>query len=137
MTEIEDILQQSHTIAIVGYSAKAERPSHWIADYLEVHGYQVYRVNPVLESTAELPIYPRLAEIPVPIDIVDIFRAPEHAPAIVQSSMAIGAKTIWMQPGAENPNAAEVAQTAGLKVVVGTCLYAEHKRQYAIEHHHP
>jgi predicted CoA-binding protein len=127
MRSLEAILQQSKSVAVIGYSAKEERPSHWISNYLADQGYRVYRVNPVLGSSKEVPIFRSLSELPETVDIVDVFRAPEHLPAIVAEVIAHGAKVVWMQPGAENEDAAELARTAKLEAVVGVCIYAKHK----------
>jgi predicted CoA-binding protein len=127
MRSLEAILQQSKSVAVIGYSAKEERPSHWISNYLADQGYRVYRVNPVLDSSKEVPIFRSLSELPETVDIVDVFRAPEHLPAIVAEVIAHGAKVVWMQPGAENEDAAELARTAKLEAVVGVCIYAKHK----------
>lgn len=121
-------MTDSKSVAVVGYSAKAERASHWISNYLEEQGYRVYRINPVLESTTERPIFASLSELPETVDIVDVFRAPEHLPQVVNDAVAHGAKVVWMQPGAENEEAAAQARAAGLEAVVGACLYAEHKK---------
>ncbi len=126
--DIPSILAESRTIAVVGWSVKADRPSHWIAEYLEQEaGYQVFRVNPVAESSEARPVWPDLDSLPGPVDLVDVFRAPPHLPAIVEEAVRLGAKVVWMQPGAENEAAAEAAQAAGLTAVVGECLYARHK----------
>ena len=133
MADIARILRGCKAIAVVGYSHKPQRPSHWISNYLEEHGYRVHRVNPVLESTADCPIYPTLADVPEPVDIVDVFRAPPHVPAIVDAAIAIGAKVVWMQPGTENPAAAQSGTAAGLDAIVGNCIYREHKAVFHIE----
>jgi predicted CoA-binding protein len=127
MRSIEEILQQSKSVAVIGYSAKEDRPSHWISNYLVEQGFRVYRVNPVLESSSEVPIYRSLSELPETVDIVDVFRAPEHLPAIVDEVIAHGAKVVWMQPGAENEEAATQARAASVEAVVGDCIYAKHK----------
>lgn len=127
MRSLEQILQESKSIAIIGYSAKEARPSHWISNYLVEQGFQVYRVNPILDSSDEVPIFRSLAELPETVDIVDVFRAPEHLPAIVEAAIAHQAKVVWMQPGAENEDAAAQARAAGVEAVVGACIYAKHK----------
>lgn len=127
MDTIQQILERSRSVAVVGYSAKEERASHWISSYLEEQGYRVYRINPALESTPERPVLKSIAHLPETVDVVDVFRAPEHVPAIVDEAIAHGAKVIWMQPGAKNEDAAAQARAAGLEAVVGACIYAEHK----------
>lgn len=132
--DIPSILADSRSVAVVGWSLKADRPSHWIAEYLEKEaGYRVFRVNPVAESTAERPVWPDLTSVPEPPDVVDVFRAPQHLPAVVAEAAKCGAKVVWMQPGAENEAAAAAARGEGLTAVVGECLYARHKAWRAEE----
>src|SRR5579859_3061110 len=132
-SQIKALLERVHTVAVVGYSDKADRPSNQIAEFLAQHGFDVYRVNPTLASeaganTGEKRIYASLAEIPVPIDVVDIFRRPENVPEIVQEAIAVGAKAIWMQLGIINEEAARSADSAGLDVVMDRCMRVESKR---------
>lgn len=125
MKTIDEILRDAKSVAVVGWSQNPERPSHWIAEYLEKAGYAVTRVNPGLVNRGIAGVE---AAIPRGVDVVDVFRSPEHLPAIVQEAVAAGAKVVWMQPGAENEEAAEAARIAGLTAIVGPCMYAEHKR---------
>lgn len=122
---IERILRSMRSVAVVGWSENPERPSHWIAAYLEERGFAVTRVNPALAAKGVAGV---AAAIPAGVDVVDVFRAPPHLPAIVEEAIAAGARTVWMQPGAENEEAAETARAAGLTAIVGPCLYAEHRR---------
>jgi predicted CoA-binding protein len=124
---IPEILERAKTVAVVGWSEKPERPSHWIAAYLQQAGYAVTRVNPGLAARGVPGV---VAAIPRGVDVVDVFRAPEHAPAVVQEAIAAGAKVVWMQPGAENEDAAAAARAAGLTAIVGPCLYAEHRKRH-------
>ncbi len=130
MRAIADILKQTKSVAVVGWSEKKDRPSHWIADYLERVGYAVTRVNPAL---AERGVAGVTAMIPRGVDVVDVFRAPEHVPAIVGEALAAGAKVLWLQPGAENEDAARVARAAGMETLVGECIYMEHRRLFGGE----
>jgi predicted CoA-binding protein len=123
--EIGRILREAKSIAVVGWSQNPERPSHWIAAYLEQQGFAVTRVHPALAAQGVAGV---AAAIPRGTDVVDVFRAPEHAPAVVAEAIAAGAKVVWMQPGAENEDAAATARAAGLAAIVGICLYAEHRR---------
>ena len=126
--EIEAILAAARTVAVVGWSARAERPSHWIAAYLAEAGYRVHRVNPVEAPGSEaLPVLATLAEIGAEIDVVDVFRAPQFVPEVVAAASAAGAKVVWMQPGAENEAAAARVRELGMTAVVGRCLYADHR----------
>lgn len=123
---IRQILLHARTIAVVGFSAKPERPSHWIAEYLQRNGYRVIPVNPGIEEALGEKCYRTLAEVPDAVDLVDIFRSPEHVPEVVEHAIAKGAKVVWMQEGAENEEAAAAARRAGLEAVVGRCIFRDH-----------
>jgi len=125
--EIRDILRTARSIAVVGYSDNPGRDSNRVGRYLADQGYQVFPVNPNAGPAAGLKFYPDLASIPVPIDIVDIFRRPEAIPAIVDEAIRLGAKTIWMQEGLADNVAAGKARAAGLRVVMSRCIMKEHK----------
>jgi hypothetical protein len=126
-TELE-ILRTSKTIAVVGLSSHAWRPSHEIAEYLKKQGYRIIPVNPNEEQVLGETSYPRLEDVPEKVDLVSVFRRPEYVPEIVESAIRIGAKAVWMQPGTENAAAAARAREAGLMVVAGPCIYVEHRR---------
>jgi uncharacterized protein len=126
-SEIKQLLEGTSTIAVVGYSDRPDRPSNSVAHALQEAGYSVYLVNPTLQSETE-KIYSNLAEIPVKIDMVDIFRRPADVPPIIEEAIAVGAKAVWMQLGIRNDEAAERAEQAGLKVVQDRCLKVEHRR---------
>jgi len=131
MVQSEDglrkILTTSKTIAVVGLSNNPERPSYDVASYLKDHGYRIIPVNPTIKEALGEKAYPSLKEIPERVDVVQIFRRPEEVPAIVEDAIAIGAKVVWMQPGAENEDAAAKAESAGLKAVVGACMRTVHR----------
>ncbi len=129
--EIKEILKGVKNIAVVGLSDKPGRDGHRVAAYLKTQGYKLFPVNPTIEKTLGENSYPRLEDIPEHIDVVDIFRAPEHVPSIVESAMAIGAKVVWMQLGVVNEEAAERGRDAGLTVVIDRCMMQEHKRLLA------
>ncbi len=123
--DIEKILAQYRTVAIVGASANAERPSYRVADFLKKEGYSIIPVTPkggeILAETA----YPDLASIPVTVDVVDIFRRPEEVMPVVEAAIAIRAKAVWMQEGIVNEEAAAKAKKAGLIVVMDRCMRKE------------
>jgi predicted CoA-binding protein len=131
MVQSEDglrkILTTSKTIAVVGLSNNPERPSYDVANYLKDHGYRIIPVNPTIKEALGEKAYPSLKEIPERVDVVQIFRRPEDVPAVVDDAIAIGAKVVWMQPGAENEDAAAKAEAAGLKAVVGACMRTVHR----------
>lgn len=120
------ILRQSKTIAVVGLSPDPERPSHQVAAYLQAQGYRVIPVNPQAERILGERSYPDLASLPERVDVVDIFRRPEHVPAIVEAAIARGIPAIWMQLGIVHEEAARRARAAGLLVVMDRCMQQEH-----------
>jgi predicted CoA-binding protein len=124
------ILRSVRTIAIVGASADPARPSHEVADFLSRHGYRIVAVNPAMAPGAlgPIPVYPDLASIAHPVDMVDIFRRSEAAGAIADQAVAIGAKVVWMQLGVRDDDAAARAEAAGLRVVMDRCPKIEFRR---------
>lgn len=128
MDPISKILSQAETIAVVGLSNNPARPSYDVAQYLQRSGYRIIPVNPNETEVLGERAYPDLMSVPGRIDIVDIFRRPEFVPEIVQQAIARGAQVVWMQPGTENYDAADAAEAAGIKTVVGMCLRVQHKR---------
>jgi len=125
---IETILRQSHTVAIVGLSDNPQRPSYDVAQFLQQQGYRIIPVNPSITEVLGERAYPDLASIPEPIDVVDIFRRSEAIPPIVEEAVRIGAKSVWMQMGVSNEQAAEKARAAGLLVVMDRCMMQEAQR---------
>jgi predicted CoA-binding protein len=126
-SEIKKILTESKSIAVVGASNKPERDSYRIMQYLIEAGYNVIPVNPAYPQVLGKNCYPDLRQIEESIDIVDIFRRSEDVLPIVQDAAIINAKTIWMQIGVQNEEAAQLALRAGLKVVMNRCIMVEHR----------
>ncbi len=126
---IHDLLRECKTIAVVGLSPNPLRPSHEVAAYLQRAGYQIIPVNPNQSEVLGQRCYARLEDIPVPIDIVDVFRRPENVPAVADSAIAIRAKCLWLQQGIRHAQAAAKAQAAGLLVIQDACLFLEHKKR--------
>jgi predicted CoA-binding protein len=124
------ILTTYKTIAMVGLSDDPYRPSHFAAIYMQSWGYDIIPVNPRLTGTTILgqPVYASLADIPRPVEIVDVFRKAEDVPPIAEEAIAIGAKVLWMQLGIVNEDAARHARAAGLDVVMNRCVKIEHAR---------
>lgn len=127
---IREILRDTKTIAMVGASTNWARPSFFAMKYLQAKGYRVIPVNPGAAGQEILgeKVYATLKDIPVKIDMVDVFRAPEHVPPIADDAIAIGAKVLWLQLGVVNEDAARKAEAAGLKVVMDRCPKIEFGR---------
>ena len=125
---IRNLLQQARTIAVVGISAKPDRPSHEVAHYLQRAGYTIIPVNPAYEEVLGQKCYPSLHEVPGKIDLVDVFRKPAEVMAVVDEAIAVGAGSVWLQLGVIAPAAADKAAAAGLKVVSDRCTKIEHRR---------
>ncbi len=126
---IRRILENHKVIAMVGLSPKEERPSNVVARFLMAHGYAVIPVNPGQREILGQPCYPDLRSIPVKVDMVDVFRKSEDVPPIAAEAIAIGAKSLWLQLGVINREAAERA-AAGLDVVIDRCLKIEYTRLF-------
>jgi uncharacterized protein len=123
---ITRLLEETRTIAVVGLSARPERPSHGVARYLQSAGYKIFPVNPAESEILGERAYAKLEDVPEKIDVVEVFRRPEFVPDIVESAIRIGAKAVWMQEGVVNEAAAERARKAGLTVVMDRCMRKEH-----------
>lgn len=126
--KIREILQKSKTVAVVGLSPNPERDSYEVAKYLQEAGYRIIPVNPRADEILGEKAYPDLASVPEKIDVVDIFRRPEHVPPVVDEAIKVGARSVWMQLGVVNEEAAKKAAEAGLDVVMDRCMLREHKR---------
>jgi predicted CoA-binding protein len=122
------ILEDYRRIGMVGLSSNPFRPSHFAAIYLISEGYDVIPVNPREKEILGRRCYPTLSAIPGGIEVVNIFREPAAVPAIVEESIGIGARVIWMQLGVIHDEAAERARAAGLEVVMDRCMKIEHAR---------
>jgi uncharacterized protein len=124
--ELRQILSNASTIAVVGASSKPDRSSHGIMRRLQEVGYRVIPVNPYETEVLGERAYPSLKDVPVKIDVVDVFRRPEFTPAVADDAVAVGAKVLWLQSGIENEDAAARAKAGGLKVVMDACLATVH-----------
>jgi uncharacterized protein len=123
------ILRNAKTIAIVGASPNPARSSYFVATYLlQSSDYEVYFVNPNADEILGHPVYKSLADLPVVPDIVDVFRKASDIPQVIDDVLAIGAKTVWVQLGIWNQEAAEYGESKGLTVVMDRCLKVEHAR---------
>lgn len=122
------ILSQAKNIAIVGLSDKAHRPSYFTAKYLIEHKYNVIPVTPMCDEILGRQCYPTLADIPVPVDIVDCFRRSDEMVSLATQAAAINAPVLWMQLGVVNEQAKQQAESDGLEVVMDRCTKIEHAR---------
>jgi predicted CoA-binding protein len=125
---IRRLLASPRTVAIVGMSADPQKASSFVASYLQHEGYRIVPVNPRGGRVLGETIYPDLASIPVPVDIVDVFRPAAEAVEFARQTVAIGARALWLQLRIVNFEAAELAAAAGLDVVMDRCLKMEHGR---------
>ncbi len=120
------IYATTKTIAVVGASADPTKAAHVIPRYLQSQGYRILPVNPRGGELFGEPVFRSLAEIDVPVDVVDVFRPTEEAPEIARQAIAIGAKVLWLQVGIESDEAQRLAEAAGLTVVMNRCMGATH-----------
>jgi hypothetical protein len=125
---IQRVLLTAATVAIVGLSDNELRASNFVGYYLKRHGYDVIPVNPRETEILGQKCYPSLLDVPVPVDIVDVFRAPEALPGIARDAVAIRASALWCQFGVINEEGAQIADDGGLTVIMDRCLKIEHAR---------
>jgi predicted CoA-binding protein len=125
---IQRIILTAHNVALVGLSSNELRPSNFVGYYLKRHGYRVIPVNPNEERVFGEPAYPSLHDVPVPIDVVDVFRQSEAVPALAREAVEVGAGALWLQFGVLSPEGAEIAAAGGLDVVMDRCMKVEHAR---------
>jgi len=131
---IRRILHSTRTVAIVGLSSNVLRPSHFVGFYLQRHGYRIVPVNPRERAVLGETSYPSLADIPFPVDLVDVFRQPDAVPAIAEDAVQIEARALWLQFGVISPRGAEIARRGGLQVVMDRCMKVEHARHMGRMH---
>ena len=125
---IQRVLHNARTIAVVGLSANELRASYFVGYYLRRHGYRVIPVNPREREILGQTCYPSLPDVPVPVDIVNVFRAPEALPPIARDAVAINAGALWCQFGVINAEGAKIAEDGGVTVIMDRCLKVEHAR---------
>jgi predicted CoA-binding protein len=125
---IRNIVQNSKTIAVVGFSSNHGKAGYYVPAYLNDHGYKIYPVNPHIENGLGMKAYPDLDSLPEKPDLVLIFRRSSAVPPFVNQAIEIGAKAVWMQLGIINIPAADKARAAGLDVVMDACMMVEHRR---------
>jgi hypothetical protein len=128
---IDDMLggDTKRTIAVVGLSENPAKPSHYVSEYMQRHGYKIYPVNPTIDTVLGEKCYPSLTALPVKPDVVNVFRVPSLIPAIVDEMLMLDLKNIWVQQGIVNREAAERAEQGGMRVVMDRCIMVEHRRR--------
>jgi uncharacterized protein len=125
-----DLLQRIKTIAVVGLSDSPVRPSHGVSAYMQAAGYRIIPVNPQIAEALGAKSYPSLLDVPVKIDLVNVFRRPEYVDQIVDQSIQLKIPAIWLQEGVVNERAAAKARSAGIFVVMDRCVLKEHRARF-------
>jgi len=118
---------EPRTIAVVGISDNPSKPSHYVAAYMQQHGYRIVPVNPLMESVLGERAYGSLAELPMKPDVVNVFRLPKFIPALVDEMLRLGFENIWVQQGIIHLEAAARAEAGGVHVVMDRCIMVEHR----------
>jgi predicted CoA-binding protein len=129
------IFRTTTNIAVVGLSPRPNRPSHGVARALQRFGYHIIPVRPAIKEVLGEPAYASLEEVPLTIDLVNVFRAPAHVDEIVDSCIALGISVLWLQDGVINEAAAQRASDAGITVVMDRCTYRDYVRLFAGRSH--
>ena len=124
---IRDLFQRAKTIAVVGLSDNPLRPSHGVAAYMQLHGYEIIPINPTIGEVLGEKSYASLSDVPEKIDIVNIFRRPEFVEEIVDEAIRLNIPAVWMQESVVNEAAAEKARQTGIFVVMDRCIQKEHR----------
>ena len=131
--DIDRILRETRTVAIVGASTNRARAVYGVWRYLEsASDYELFRVNPTIDNVDGTPTYPSLAALPVIPDLVDVFRRHDHLPEVLDDAIAVGAETLWLQSGLWDEQVARDGEAAGLQVVMDRCLKVEHARLLSV-----
>jgi len=126
--QITALLTRVRTIAVVGLSPKPDRPSYGVSQAMQRFGYRIVPVRPAVDSVLGEKAYARLADIPFPVDLVNVFREAAAIPGVVDECLAMGAPALWIQEGIVHDAAAEKARAAGLTVVMDRCIYKDYLR---------
>jgi len=125
---IRSLLQQARNIVVVGLSDKTHRDSNRVAKYLQEHGYRIIPVNPGLKTILGEKCYPDLLSIPEPVDIINVFRRSELVLPVVRDALHLNPQAIWLQLGIMNEGAADLANSAGVSIIMDKCIKVEHSR---------
>ena len=127
---IYELLLRAKTIAVLGLSESPMRPSHGVSAYMQGAGYRIVPVNPRIAEALGEKSYPSLLDVPEKIDLVDVFRRPEHVDEIVEQAIQLKIPAIWLQEDVINERAAEKARKAGMFVVMDRCILKEHRARF-------
>ncbi|VWX34984.1 CoA-binding protein [Limnobacter sp. 130] len=138
--ELKQLLDNTKTIAVVGFSSQAHKPSFFVAKYLQSQGYRILPINPALQGrpsgllgeTCYPDLKTAMAETGLKIDLVDVFRRAEHTPDVLAQAMNVGAGAVWLQQGIRNDMVEAKAKAAGLPFLMDRCLKTEHQRLYLV-----
>lgn len=122
------LLKRVRTIAVVGLSSNPARPSHGVARAMQGYGFTIIPVHPAVGTVLGEKAYGKLADVPVPVDLVNVFRRAEHIGEVVDECLALGHKALWIQEGIVNVPAAERACAGGITVVMDRCIYRDYRR---------
>ncbi len=134
MSDPRAILEQAGTIAVVGASANPSKAAYAIPAGLQSAGYRVIPVNPNADEIHGEKVYARLEDVPEPVDVVNVFRPAEEAPAVVRSALTIGARAVWLQKGLISEEARRLAASAGIAYIEDLCMGVERARYGIIKH---
>ena len=126
--EIKEVLTRYKKIAVVGLSPDESRPSFGVSQYMMKHGYEITGVRPAQKEIMGRPCYASLKDVPAPLEIVDVFRASDAIPAVVDECIPLKPKVLWLQLGITHPEAEEKARKAGIIVISDKCILVEHRR---------
>ena len=124
--QLRSLLREVKTIAVVGLSPRAERPSYRVSRAMQGFGYRIVPVRPAVTEVLGEKAYARLSDIPFPVDLVDVFRNADEVGPIVDECIALGVKRLWLQDGVVNEEAAERARAAGITVVMDRCVWRDY-----------
>ncbi len=127
-TMLMGVASRPRTLAVVGLSERPERPSHYVAAYMQQQGYRILPVNPALDVVLGEVAYPSLSALPEPPDVVNVFRLPSFLPAIVDEMLELRLAELWVQQGIVHHEAARRAEAGGIRVVMDRCIMVEHRR---------
>lgn len=128
LAELRDLYRQVRTIAVIGASANPAKAAHNIPAYLQSQGYRIIPINPRGGTILGERVYTSLAEVDIPVDLVDVFRPPAEAEGVVSDAISFGVTLLWFQPGTDTEDAARAAAAAGLTVITGRCIGEQHGR---------